>query len=730
MRTLLSQFCDEFDGAVRPLLDPLQRTAETLGGSPDERHGAAVLPALTDVAEQFRVLADKVAEQQAYVLIFGPLKSGKSTLMNAMSAAYVSEVTSLPAYPCMVYVSDADSRKFTVTRYSGDTEVFQDPAALRMQVARAHTDLAERIREVEGSGAEFDPVLHFDEAIRRVDVKVPAGELAQSGSVLVDTPGLYSRMKFGYDRMTREFRNAAACAIFVVKTDNLFLEQVFNEFNQLLDLFSRIFLVVNLDSTKRDVMPDGELVPSLESDDPMRVVEAFENLSMSAPLKAAADEGRLRIYPVDLMQAAARRLSKQPTTADDGDGLGVRRHGEADFDAFMKDLSDYLNSTDYLVAFLGDSLRRAEQLLDETDAITGHDTLRAIAARVADLEERRRTCNDRLQALDRLAVYEWRGALHGLERELLTVGRRESEAICTEGARTIAEHLERWFHSDASLASLLEGELAPMFEAAQRQLALSVHARLSGEVASGASGISLPHEVARDLFTLGLQFGQFGRGGLDEVDPIAGLDTARAPLSGEEIPVRRTWVDWLLFRSQARVRTRLFGEPGAPTLRIPREEKARRLGDGARAVMQQRLAEHQQERLPEILEGITRRIFGDYARAVTGALEQRLADRRVELTEELGAIDRDLKGYLRVQNRIEELAVETARARGAIEELSERYSETDPDHLVQPVAPPSPEDAIRRPASIPEAFVEEIEVETELAEPRGGELAAEDAREG
>ena len=42
-------------------------------------------------------------------------------------------------------------------------------------------------------GAEFRlvaPAMHFDEAIRRVDVRVPAGELAQSGSVLVDTPGL------------------------------------------------------------------------------------------------------------------------------------------------------------------------------------------------------------------------------------------------------------------------------------------------------------------------------------------------------------------------------------------------------------------------------------------------------------------------------------------------------------------------------------------------------------
>jgi ribosome biogenesis GTPase A len=38
------------------------------------------------------------------VLIFGPLKSGKSTLMNAIAAAYVSEVSSLPAYPCLVCV--------------------------------------------------------------------------------------------------------------------------------------------------------------------------------------------------------------------------------------------------------------------------------------------------------------------------------------------------------------------------------------------------------------------------------------------------------------------------------------------------------------------------------------------------------------------------------------------------------------------------------------------------
>ncbi|MFT7671337.1 MAG: energy-coupling factor transporter ATP-binding protein EcfA2, partial [Planctomycetota bacterium] len=482
MRTLLSQFCEEFDTAVRPLLEPLRRTAESLAESPKSGYSRAVLPDLLDVADQFTVLADKVAEQQAYVLIFGPLKSGKSTLMNAMSAAYVSEVTSLPAYPCMVYVSDSDSRKFTVTRYNGDTEVFQDPAALRMQVARAHTELADRIRKVESEGLEFDPLQHFDEAIRRVDVKVPAGELAHSGSVLVDTPGLYSRMKFGYDRMTKEFRNAAACAIFVVKTDNLFLEQVFDEFNKLLSLFSRIFLVVNLDSTKKDVMPDGSLVPSLESDDPIRVVEAFENLAMSQGLKAAADEGRLRIYPVDLINAASQRLTKGPKIKRTGDVAkdtdefltGISNGGQADFDMFMRDLSEYLGSTDYLVAFLGDSIRRAKSLLDEADGTMSHPEVVAITSNIERLETEQEECKEKLGALTRLSDHNWRESLAGLERELREVGTSCSKEVSAKNAGLVSDALDSWFQKDASLKKLVQGELQPLITSSQRGLALTV----------------------------------------------------------------------------------------------------------------------------------------------------------------------------------------------------------------------------------------------------------------
>ncbi len=704
MRTLLSQFCEEFESAVRPLLEPLRRSSETLGERPDSDYARAVLPNLLDVADQFTVLADKVAEQQAYVLIFGPLKSGKSTLMNAMSAAYVSEVTSLPAYPCMVFVSDSDKRKFTVARYNGDVDVFQDPAALRMQVARAHTDLAEMIRQVEGRGEEFDPAQHFDEAIRRIDVKVPAGDLAQSGSVLVDTPGLYSRMKFGYDRMTKEFRNAAACAIFVVKTDNLFLEQVFNEFNQLLDLFSRIFLVVNLDGTKKDVMPDGTLVPSLESDDPIRVVEAFENLAMSAPLKAAADEGRLRIYPVDLMNAASSRLAGRDEGQEPEPG-GIATSGQADFDEFMRDLSDYLNSTDYLVAFLGDSLRRAMTLLAEANEAAEHPTIRAIAGRMTELEAEHRACNDKLQALDRLETYDWSAALTNLRRDLADLGALEAAEVAERSAHQLSDSLDRWFQSDASLHSLIKNDLAPLINSSQRQLALCVHQRLSQEVASGSSGVSLPHEVARDLFALGLQFGEFGRCGLDELDPVAGIATEDSPLESTAIPVKKSLWDWLLFRSAAKVRERLFGAPAAPSLRIPREIKGKRLGDEARRMMQAKLTEYQEGRFPELLEGLVLRIFDDYARAVTSGLSARFGACRGELQEQMAELQAQLKQYRKVLNRVEELAIATARTRSSIEELAQRYQEADPDKLVQPIAPTA-DKGHKPPANIQEAFVE------------------------
>ena len=145
MRTALSHFSEEFVRSFRPLLGPLEHATEGLSSSREEELQREVLPQLREIQHQLRVLVDKVEDQHAFVLIFGPLKSGKSTMMNALSAAYVSEVTALPAYPCMVYVSHADERSFELTSYDGRSETFTDTTSLQMRLQRSHGELARAI---------------------------------------------------------------------------------------------------------------------------------------------------------------------------------------------------------------------------------------------------------------------------------------------------------------------------------------------------------------------------------------------------------------------------------------------------------------------------------------------------------------------------------------------------------------------------------------------------------
>ncbi len=304
MKTELKRFCDDLGGR----LEPFARTVHsTLSEMESGKEAFELKPVMDAVAAELDVvdsLLEKVRSEEAYLIIFGPLKSGKSTLMNAISGTYVSEVSSLPAYPCLVHVRHAEKAVYKLSRYDGTVEVYDRNEDLQQVVRDAHVLLATALIETEKHGEVFEPGKHFPEAIRDIDICLPATRLGEAAAVLVDTPGLYAKMRFGYDRLTKKFRDHASCAIFVVKADNLFLEQVFEEFNELLAFFSRIYLVVNIDKSRRDLTENGDLVPSLESRDPERIIATFESLSMNAQIRQAFEEQRLRIYPIDLLDVA------------------------------------------------------------------------------------------------------------------------------------------------------------------------------------------------------------------------------------------------------------------------------------------------------------------------------------------------------------------------------------------------------------------------------------------
>ncbi|MDA8592595.1 dynamin family protein, partial [Planctomycetota bacterium] len=674
MRTLLSQFCEAFDATVRPLLTPISEANAALTEAKEDLGIPEVRAELLDLQHRIQGLVDKVAEQQAYVLLFGPLKSGKSTLMNALAGTYVSEVSSLPAYPCMVYLSHAEERVFYVSRYSGEMERFTDPSALYGHVNGAHEELAAKLRESEAAEIEFDPSRHYQDAIRKVDVRLPAGDLAQSGAVLVDTPGLYSRMKFGYDRMTKEFRDSASCAIFVVKSDNLFLEQVFEEFEDLLELFSRIFLVVNLDTTKSDLSPDGTLVPSLEQEDPLRIIDAFENLAMSAPLKRAADDGRLKIYPVDLLRAASHRLSE---TSDESPAVPVR--GQANFDAFLEDLTEYLNSTDYLVAFLGDSLRRASGLLEDLEQACEDPSIAALRDHADALDAQRQELQRRRHAIHRLGAFDWRSAFRELDEKLAPSIRERAQISSQETEKELDRLVDQWFLSDASFESLINDDLVPRLTRFESELTGFVAETLEDEVQPGTAGLLLPSNIGADLHAADIDLGELGLESLGAMSKDAALGHVTSPVAIERVPVKRGVVDWLLFRSQAKCRERLFGDAANPAARIPVDRKTRRLGEDARRAIRRELDLFKSRFFMETIQRAHRHLVSRYADFAVDAMAERLEARDESIGIRLQEVVDALMERRKALSHIATLQARAGEVRGGVDELTAAYGQTEPD---------------------------------------------------
>lgn len=621
MRTQLGSYCQTFDSTLRPVL--LDLTAALAGidaaASTAEKPpiGKLLRGQLADLHHHFGALCDKVRDQHAYVLIFGPLKSGKSTLMNAIAAAYVSEVSSLPAYPCLVFVSGGAKREYVISRYDGGTESFTDTGALHTRIDAAHGDLARAIRAAEERGEVFDPQEHFPQAIRRVDVRVPDSALDQTGAVLVDTPGLYTRMRFGYDRMTRDFRNAAACAIFVVKSDTLFLEQVFSEFQQLLDLFSRIFLVVNVDSHKRDLSADGKLVPSLEQSQPEAVLRAFEQLAMSAPLQKAAKEGRVRMYPVDLLQAASSVLQKQPP--------GQQAPG---FRNFRQDLADYLASSEYLAAFLRDSLQRGETLLNETCAAIDSDEVQRLDQRIADLDRQIAFTAAEHKRVEAALALDWTNAWAKSRRELDAELERYARDSGAKLLRTLGASIDTWFLSSHSLQWLATGQWQPLLQDYRDNVLAAGLRCFEQQQAQLDAGIDLPDGIAELLRRADIDLRHLKLHTLAELGPVAWRDTPRVPIDLDSLPVRRSMLDVVAFRSLDKVRQRLFGPAAAPDNKIPGKEKAARLGEPGRLFLHQCVAQFRADLVPSTVATL-RDHLGDkhFAAAVAAlrtALEQHL----------------------------------------------------------------------------------------------------------
>lgn len=632
MKTEISTFCETCLNSLNVLPPALGRTAERMEKVSDPALLERPLASLNDVRARLRSLVDKLRSQQAYLLIFGPLKSGKSTLMNAISGSYVSEVTSLPGYPCLVYVQHSREPHYSVTRYNGRESTFADGVVLKDVVADSHIALAQQIRATEERGSEFDPRTHFTEAIRRIDVKIPVQTLSESSTVLVDTPGLYSRMNFGYDVLTREFRDSAACAVFVVKTDNLFLEQVFTEFNELLGLFSRIFLVINVDSSKRDLQADGTLQPSAESEHPEQVIEAFKTLSMAGPLRQAYEQNRVRIHAVDLLSAASAFLTHNGSGQNGGEG-GTDKQKEA-FNAFLRDLTDYLNSSDYTTEFIRDSLRQGDTLCEELREIADSDELREVRDKQVELDEQLRDFDERLAAVDRLLQVDWNITFDKVRTENTARASDTAKADAAELTKRMRQAQERWFSGSESLKALEQQHWNPLLTSAAVALADDTQFRLRSLLDNSLGGAEPAAAVMTDLHAVDFSLGGSAQAALPTLHAQEPVEAYRITIKEEEVPVRKSVGDWLLFRKMATVRRRLFGEGLTQSIEV--EIKQKRLGETTGEALHKIIDEGVKARFPSLPGKFSDGLLSKYVARFREEVTARLREERERLIIERG----------------------------------------------------------------------------------------------
>jgi hypothetical protein len=223
--------------------------------------GWAGLKCRTDVEKELQNIINdlnksitQTEKPEIRVLLLGPLKSGKSTLMNILAKSpKVSQVDPRPSYPCFVEVSHSDESEPSCRLYKDiDSDNKKPDEKLTLKDTRDKLDilLDNYIK---------NKVISYRLLKTTINLSNSNKEL-----VLIDSPGLYfGNSASGYNWKSSDYLKKADVAVYVVRIEQLFTAQVndhIKEIGEDLDAFTKMkfFLIVNGTRKAVVVNDDGE----------------------------------------------------------------------------------------------------------------------------------------------------------------------------------------------------------------------------------------------------------------------------------------------------------------------------------------------------------------------------------------------------------------------------------------------------------------------------------------
>jgi hypothetical protein len=682
----LALFSQEFQ-RVLGLLASAVGAARVCAAGEDDLAGRELHTGLDGLARELAALLTRAGEERASVLIFGPAKAGKSTLIEALAAASTASVSSLPSYPCLTRYAHGLAEGARLHAFDGSATSVVDPAGLALALRRAHLELAARARAVRAAGEVFDPPRHLPRALRRLERTLLAPALAQAALELIEFPSVHGPLFAGYEEMGLGEPERAAAAVFVVRAAQLADDTVFDGVEELLQRFQPLFLVLNVDARAKELGSEGELVASQEVRDPARLVAALEQLSRVGPLAEAVASARVEVFALDALAAAAarRRGVEEPSGA------------LARFSDCEQALAETLGRHPALSAFTRSARRRATELVEEARELASTPLLEELRRRIGEIEREQARLAEGEEARARLAGRErarWEAEpfFDELRARLASATLSRARALAQELAGPLSRALEDWFASGSSLADLLEAALGPRLDAARSELARSAERVLTNLLCTPADLAERAARLAAELEPGGLVLEELLgvlREGQGALQPLDGSAAVRV-LDVEAIPVKARLGQRLTWRSEAEVRRALFGPSEEPRAPLTSRTKAERLGDEGREAMRRSATERALSILEEearaharaLGDALVTRFLAELARAL-----ERARDRAAEPGRALAARASALGAE---RAALEALLPTCTRASADLAALAERFSSREvliPAPRVQPGPP-------------------------------------------
>ncbi|MFZ9069409.1 MAG: hypothetical protein ACO23R_18725, partial [bacterium] len=419
--------------------------------------------------------------------------------------------------------------------------------------------------------------------------------------------------------------------------------KVFEEFTQLLGVFSKVFLVANIDTSKKDLYPDGSLRPSVESRKPEAVINAFRSLAMSAELSTALDEGRLKIYPIDLLPAGARSLQAAIRAENAGQSaVESEAYSEFDdgFDRFIQDLSEYLSSNEYFNDLMVDSLKLAKRLRNEISDYTAliKDTF---AQKQHQLTHQLQDNSDKLAVLGNVKETDWQTAFSRMYFTLTELVNERIDKNRKNLTDTLKSEIGNWMKSDESLATLLEERLSKPIENQIQADTAAILTQLHHLAGNGTGGADFSQEQTRAIGITDIALNEITSTHLDFLSLEISAPRKRIDIPQADIPLKRGFIDILLMRSHSKVNKLFFGEDG--TKSINAINKPKKLKAAGLEKFETACNAFISDALPEIESSYLESALNAYVGNFCTALKTRLADIKSRLEQQGLQLNQDLK---------------------------------------------------------------------------------------